>query len=61
MDTPIGKEWQTALTHKEAIKPRISVTRGKVIDPIKLTKREEKSNVYGETKAEKRKRKEEGR
>jgi len=35
---PVGKEWSTVSTHKEAIRPRVLTMPGKIIHPLKFTK-----------------------
>jgi len=35
---PVGKEWTTVNTHKEAIRPRVLTMPGKIIHPLKFTK-----------------------
>jgi len=35
---PVGKEWTTINTHKEAIRPRVLTMPGKIIHPLKFTK-----------------------
>ncbi|ORX49310.1 small-subunit processome [Piromyces finnis] len=35
---PVGKEWTTANTHKESIRPRVLTMPGKIIHPLKFTK-----------------------
>jgi len=39
---PMGKEWNSHVSHSAIIKPKISIQRGQVIDPIKKTKKMKK-------------------
>jgi U3 small nucleolar RNA-associated protein 14 len=36
---PLGKEWNTAQSHRALVLPRISVSAGQVIDPIKFSRK----------------------
>eukprot|EP01105_Mastigella_eilhardi_P026583 TRINITY_DN7753_c0_g1_i1.p1 TRINITY_DN7753_c0_g1~~TRINITY_DN7753_c0_g1_i1.p1 ORF type:complete len:713 (-),score=280.76 TRINITY_DN7753_c0_g1_i1:77-1936(-) len=42
---PLGPDWNTSNFHKEVIKPKVKVLRGKVIKPIAMSKRTQKRQL----------------
>ena len=47
---PMGKDWNTFSIHKAVIRPSVTVKKGAIIDPIKLSKQVKKQYTYGEPK-----------